>query len=133
DRSNEERANPWLRLDREQRGDGAATTGGAALVPVIADASSLTYVLHKGLGDEITIEQNGRPIRLRVVAALADSILQGELVMSDVHFKSLFPDEPRYRMLLVEAPADGVSELVRRLEDRLSDFGADATSTAERL
>ena len=79
--------------------------------PVIADANSMTYVLHKGLGDEIVIEQDGRPIRLRLVAALADSILQGELVMSDAHFKSLFPDQPGYRMLLVEAPAARVSDL----------------------
>ena len=133
DRSDEKRANPWLLLERDQRDDAETTPAGAPIVPVIADANSLTYVLHKGLGDEITIEQNGRPIRLRVVAALADSVLQGELVMSDAHFKSLFPDEPGYRMLLVEAPADGVSDLVRLLEDRLSDFGADATSTAERL
>ena len=95
DRSDEERANPWLLLEREQRDDGAVTPAGAPIVPVIADANSLTYVLHKGLGDEITIEQNGRPIRLRVVAALADSVLQGELVMSDAHFKSLFPGRTR--------------------------------------
>jgi ABC-type lipoprotein release transport system permease subunit len=134
DRSDEERVNPWLLLEREQRDDeGEATPAGAPIVPVIADANSLTYVLHKGLGDEVTFELNGRPIRLRVVAALADSVLQGELVMSDAHFKSLFPDEPGYRMLMIEAPADRAPDLARVIEDRLSDFGADATSTTERL
>jgi putative ABC transport system permease protein len=64
---------------------------------------------------------------------LADSVLQGELVMSDAHFKALFPDEPGYRMLLVEAPGDGIADLGRVIEERLSDFGADAQSTAERL
>jgi hypothetical protein len=36
-------------------------------------------------------------------------------------------------MLLIEAPADRVPELTSLIEDRLSDFGADARSTAERL
>jgi hypothetical protein len=39
----EERANPWLLLDREFA-DGA--------IPVIADANSMTYVLHMKLGDD---------------------------------------------------------------------------------
>ena len=38
DRSDEERANPWLLLVREQRDDA---------IPVIADANSMTYVLHR--------------------------------------------------------------------------------------
>ena len=33
-------------------------------MPVIADANSMTYVLHKALGDDIVIEQDGRPVRL---------------------------------------------------------------------
>src|SRR5439155_16134103 len=41
-----ERANPWLTLNREL---------GSSTVPIIADASSMTYVLHKSLGDEIVI------------------------------------------------------------------------------
>src|SRR6185295_17669177 len=53
----EERDNPWLLLNRELP-DGA--------VPVIGDANSLTYVLHRKLGDEILVSQtNGEPVRLR--------------------------------------------------------------------
>ena len=72
-----ERANPWLLLNRDMSGDGPVT------VPVIADANSMTYVLHKSLGDEIVVDRGGQPLRLRLVAALADSIFQGELLMSD--------------------------------------------------
>ena len=61
------------------------------IVPVIADANSMTYVLHKKLGDDIAINRNGRPITLRVVAALNDSFLQGELLMSDANFRRCFP------------------------------------------
>ena len=69
---------------------------------MIADANSMTYVLHQALGDEIVIDRGGRPIRLRLVAALADSIFQGELLMSEANFLRLFPEQEGYRFLLVE-------------------------------
>ena len=69
--------------DREEA-DGA--------VPVIADANSMTYVLHKQLGEDMVIKRGGREIRLRLVGALRDSIFQGELLMSQANFIRLFPD-----------------------------------------
>jgi hypothetical protein len=122
--TDEERANPWLLLDR-------ADAAGA--VPVIADANSMTYVLHRGLGDEILLNRGGRTIRLRIVGALRDSIFQGELLMSDANFQRLFPDQAGYRFLLAEAPLERRDEIARLMEDALADFGADATGTAERL
>jgi ABC-type lipoprotein release transport system permease subunit len=119
-----ETSNPWLLLERDL-GDGA--------VPVAGDANSLTYVLHKAVGDEITFDHGGRPIRLRIVAALSDSIFQGELVMSEANFLTLFPEQEGYQFLLVDAPADRIEATSAAIEDRLADFGADAASTAARL
>jgi hypothetical protein len=124
-RSDEERANPWLLLLREQA-DGA--------IPVIADANSMTYVLHRAIGDELVMDgPGGRPVRLRLVAALADSILQGELVMSEANFLELFPGLDGYKLLLVSAPVEQTNEVLAAVEDRLADAGADATPTGERL
>jgi hypothetical protein len=121
--SNEaERANPWLLLHREEP-DGA--------VPVIADANSMTYVLHRKLGEDIVIPRGERSIRLRLVAALDDSIFQGELLMSQANFLKLFPEEEGYRFLLIETPPEHAA--ASAIEEALSDFGADAKSTAERL
>jgi len=119
-----ERANPWLLLARQEP-DGA--------VPVIADANSMTYVLHRELGDDIVITRGSREIRLRLVAALRDSIFQGELLMSQARFLELFPDEQGYRFLLVDAPVDRAAATAAAVEEALVDFGADATLTAERL
>jgi ABC-type antimicrobial peptide transport system permease subunit len=116
-----ERVNPWLLLD-QQLGDGA--------LPVIADANSLTYVLHLKLGDEITVNaSDGSPVRLRIVAALADSVFQGELLMSETNFKRLFPDQEGYRFFLIEGPLAAAAAL----EEKLSDFGFDAIGTEEKL
>ena len=54
--------NPWKLLEH-------ATSDGA--IPVIADSTSMNYVLHRALGEEIVIRSGGRPVRLRIVAALA--------------------------------------------------------------
>jgi putative ABC transport system permease protein len=117
-------ANPWLLLNRTEP-DGA--------VPVIADANSMTYVLHRALGEDIVITRGGREIRLRLVAALRDSIFQGELLMSQANFTRLFPEQEGYQVLLVEAPLDQAGAVSASVEDALVDFGADATGTAERL
>jgi hypothetical protein len=123
--SPEEARNPWLLLDREDD-DGA--------IPVIADANSITYVLHKRVGDTIVLDTVGtEPVQLRLVAALADSVLQGELVMSEKHFLRLFPDREGYQFLLIETPATNQADVAQRIEDRLADFGADAVGTADRL
>ena len=44
----------------------------------------------------------GLPIRLRLVAALRDSMLQGELVISDANFLRAFPAVEGYRFFLVD-------------------------------
>ena len=113
-------ANPWALLNREFP-DGA--------IPVIADANSLTYVLHLKVGDDLVVDQ----LRLRIVGALSDSIFQSELLMSDKNFVRLFPNEQGYRFFLLETPAENSSAVAATLEDRLSDFGFDAQSTTDRL
>ena len=119
-----ERANPWLLLRRTEP-DGA--------VPVIADANSMTYVLHRRLGEDIVIAHAGRQVRLRLVAALRDSIFQGELLMAPGRFVELFAEQEGYQVLLAEAPPGEVAALAGRIEEALADYGADATSTAQRL
>ncbi len=42
----------------------------------------MQYVLHVGVGDAFSIDTGGeRPLVLRFVGALGDSVLQGELVI----------------------------------------------------
>lgn len=123
--SNEEAVNPWLLLNREFS-DGA--------VPVIADANSLTYVLHLKVGDDFIMQHGDRSLRLRVVAALADSVFQSELLISEPNFLRLFPDQQGYRFFLIDVPnMDRSADVTAALEDRLADFGFDVQPTAERL
>jgi hypothetical protein len=123
--NDEEKSNPWQLLNH-------AFPDGA--VPVIADANSLTYVLHLKLGDDLNLETGNGSIRLRLVGSLADSVFQSELLMGEANFIRLFPDQQGYRFFLIDTPAHEQSNAIAtRLEDRLSDFGFDVQATSERL
>lgn len=123
--SNEEKQNPWLLLDR-QFPDGA--------VPVIADANSMTYVLHLKLGEDFVLNRPDGPVHLRLVGALTDSIFQSEFLVAEKQFLRLFPEQQGYRFFLIDAPESATpTAIAATLEDRLSDFGFDVVPTAERL
>ncbi|MCA1567494.1 MAG: FtsX-like permease family protein [Acidobacteria bacterium] len=120
-----ERANPWLLLERDLP-EGA--------IPVIADANSLAYVLHRKLGEEIVLnEGTDHALRLRFVAALSDSLFQSELLMSERNFLRAFPEQEGYRFFLLDAAPEKGASVAALLESRLSDFGFDATGAGERL
>jgi putative ABC transport system permease protein len=123
--TDEERANPWLLLNR-RFDDGA--------IPAIADQTSLTYVFHLSVGDifEFT-PQGGDPVRLRIVGTLADSVLQSELIIGERDFVRLFPTHEGYRVWMIDAPAQHAADITTLLEDRLSDFGLDVVDTRARL
>lgn len=127
--TDEERANPWRILERP-------VTDGP--IPVIADATSLQYVLHAKVGDRFSMDIGaGAPLELQFVGAIQDTILQGELVMAEEHFVRFFPAQQGYRYFLIDAPGVTTIEDAGRLagvfEQELTTFGFDAVTASERL
>ena len=126
DRSDDERANPWLLLERA-----AAPTGA---IPVDRRRQLDDLRPAQAVGDDIVITRNGRRIRLRLVAALADSVLQGELIMSEANFlRAVSRARRAIGSCWSTCRRHGRPRCRRHVEDRLSDFGADATPAAQRL
>ena len=123
--TDEERANPWRLLDRRFP-DGA--------IPAIADATSLTYVFHLAVGDDLVIERPGAPpVTLRMVGALRDSIFQSELLIAERDFVGLFPRLDGYRFLLADTGALDAHAAAAALERAMADYGLDAEATTARL
>jgi ABC-type antimicrobial peptide transport system permease subunit len=120
--SPEEKANPWLLLER-------APAGGA--IPAIADAGSLQYILKKRLGDTMTLAGTG--VTVRFVGALSPGLFQGELLVGEASFLGAFPREAGYRFFLVDTPAAEAPRVTTALESALSDFGFDAAPVRDRL
>ena len=117
--------NPWQLLEQDLPG---------GVIPVIADANSMQYVLHLKLGDELVLNPEGEsPLRLRLVGALRDSLFQSELLMSEKHFLRAFPRIDGFRVFLMETPPETIQEVTAVLEDRLSDHGFDIVPAAVKL
>jgi hypothetical protein len=118
-------ASPWTLLDQELP-DGE--------VPAIVDQTTLVYVLHLQVGDAFSFAPDGvNSVTLRIVAALADSVLQSEIIIGERQFVRLFPRHEGYRVWLIDAPAERAPELAATLEDRLADSGLDTVDTRVRL
>src|SRR6266852_4273128 len=113
-------ANPWLLLESEPADP---------VIPAIADATSMTYALHLKLGEELVLDQT----RFRIVAALQDSLFQGELLISEKNFLRLFPDVEGYRFFLLNVPPARAYELTGVLEAALADYGFEIQPTEARL
>lgn len=160
-KSEEEKANPWRLLGGEPN----ETTRTKEManddpIPAIGDFNTVMWILHSKLGGIVEIEDAaGRPARLRIVALLKGSALQGELIVSDANFLRLFPlDEGREVFLIEEAvgapcgtPSRGAPTasasstpprpddlararaLAATLESGLGPWGFDAVPTQERI
>lgn len=123
----DQRANPWLLLTADDSIQQA--------VPMVIDANTAQYSLHlRGVGAVYATQDPqlaGR--QFQVAGLLANSILQGDLIVSEATFRQLYPDVSGYRMLLVDAPDERVAEVQATLERALSDLGCDAQTTGQRL
>jgi ABC-type antimicrobial peptide transport system permease subunit len=107
---------------------------GMGEIPAIGDANSIQWALGKKVGDTIDyVDEQGRAFKLRLVGAVANSILQGSLLIDEAEFVKRFPDESGYRMFLMDAPSNSVSQVSATLSRALQDVGLELTPAAERL
>lgn len=125
--------NPWELLEDELAPD---------VIPAIGDYNSVQWILHLGLGDELSIQNElGGQLKLRLVGVLQRSIFQSELLISEANFKKYFPSRSGYAYFLIQGPsasdpvvsAESAKRIGQTLESTLDDYGLDVTSTAEKL
>ncbi|HJP01249.1 MAG TPA: ABC transporter permease [Planctomycetota bacterium] len=115
----------WLALE---------TVAPDGAVPAIGDQASITWAMHKQVGDTILYtDERGRPFRVRIVGAVASSILQGNLLIAESAFERLFPSQSGHRMFLIDAPFERAPAVAGELGRALEDVGLEVTSAAARL
>jgi putative ABC transport system permease protein len=113
-----------LRSSAEETGEVAA----------IGDANSLEWALGKKVGDTLDYtDTKGQTFKLRIVGAVANSILQGSLIIDEKAFLQRFPDESGYRMFLLNAPSNGLTKTSATLSRALQDVGLELTPAVQRL
>jgi ABC-type antimicrobial peptide transport system permease subunit len=90
--------------------------------------------LGKKLGETLDyIDEQGRTFKLRLVGAVANSILQGNLIIDEAQFVKRFPGVSGYQFFLLDAPSNRISEVSHVLSRALQDKGLELTSTIQRL
>jgi len=116
---------PWRLLQRPL---------GPGVVPAVADFGSATWILHLGLGDELTIDdERGEPLRLRIVGLLERSLFQSEILISEASFLEHFPGRSGDAYFLIDAPPGQAAAVSELLERELAEFGFDVSTTRDRL
>ena len=125
--------NPWELLEDELE---------PGVIPAIGDYNSVQWILHLGLGDELSIQDElGEPLKLRLVGVLQRSLFQSELLIAEANFKKHFPSQSGYAYFLIQTPpipnpagyAESAEHIGHTLEKTLDDYGLDVTSATEKL
>ncbi len=130
----EMRQKPWMALKSGEfypkYGPPLATNEVAA----IGDANSIQWAMKKKVGDTIDyVDERGQPFKVRIVGAVANSILQGQLIIDEAEFVKRFPSESGYRMFLIDAPSNAVTQVSATLSRALQDVGLELTPAVTRL
>jgi len=115
---------PWLLLSRSGEGE----------VPAIGDQASIQWALGKKVGDTLDYtDERGQVFKIRLVASVANSILQGNLLIGEDEFRARFTHEEGYRMFLIDAPSNRVGKISAALSRALQDLGLELTPASRRL
>ncbi|MEM6455247.1 MAG: ABC transporter permease, partial [Acidobacteriota bacterium] len=123
--------NPWRLLERDLGVDPAT---GAPIVPVIGDANSTQWILRLPLGDDLTLRNaRGETVQLRLVATLATSVFQRELLLAEDQLLRHFPATEGFGAFLFDVPADAAGDVGAALERDLAPYGFDVVETRARL
>jgi ABC-type antimicrobial peptide transport system permease subunit len=109
-------------------------SGAGNEVPAIGDANSIQWALHQNVGDTIDYsDESERTFKLHLVGAIANSMLQGNLIIDEADFVKLFPRESGYKMFLIDAPTNKVAQVSEKLSRALQDVGLQIIPAVERL
>lgn len=127
-KTDDEKKNAWRLLQKHET---AAAANVKAPIPVVLDKNTAMYSLqlYGGIGQEFALEYDRvGSVTFEVVGLVANSILQGNLLVSEAELLSRFPDVSGYRMFLAKTPTNA-QESVDLLESTFGDEGLDAKST----
>ena len=120
-----ERANPWQLLLQPQD-DGA--------IPVIVEQNTAMWMLKTPVGGILTQpDGDGRPVRLRIVGTLQDSVFQSEILLSDGDFRRLYPRQEGFRIFLLDTPEADSSAVTALLETGFAANGMTVSTTMSRV
>jgi len=117
--------NPWMVL---------AKSLPEGQVPAVADLTVIVWGLGKAVGDTlIYTDEKGDTFNLKLVGGLANSVFQGNIIISEETFIQKYPSSSGYRIFLLDAPPENVAEVRDNLTWAMQDQGLDLVPASTRL
>ncbi len=122
----------WLLL--KEQGNGQNSPQAEDEIPAVGDENSILWAMGKKVGDTVDYtDERGRSFKLRLVGALANSVLQGNLIIDEAEFVKRFPGESGYRMFLLDMPSNVLTKASATMTRALQDEGLELTPAVKRL
>lgn len=121
---------PWLAL-----GEVASGTESDP-IPVVIDQNTAMWSLQlrSGVGEACSFTYDDRDVFFKVVGLLSNTVLQGQLLISETNFQSVFPKISGYSKYLIRVPDSAkIDRVASVFESRLGDVGMDLSSTRDVL
>lgn len=104
------------------------------VIPGVADLTVIIWGLGMSVGDTLTyVDEKGAEFKIKLMAGLANSILQGNVIISEKYFLNRYPSISGYRFMLVDAPGHEREALSQTISHAMQDEGLDLYSAAARL
>jgi ABC-type antimicrobial peptide transport system permease subunit len=114
---------PWLTLNKTLAGD---------VIPAIADQTVIQWGLMKSVGDTLNYKtEDGHNLKLKLVGGLANSIFQGNVLISEAHFNRAFPSVSGSNVFLVDVK--DTASVVSDLQSGMRNYGPEISRATDRL
>ncbi len=131
-----DRSDPWSSLEGspDDTGNQAQQESTMPVIPAIADQAVIQWGLNKRVGDTlIYTNERGEEIGLLLTGGLANSIFQGNVIVSEENFLKHFPSVSGSSFFLIDAPRDQQEEISEELAFIFRDHGWEMTTAVDRL
>jgi len=114
---------PWLTLNK---------TLADEVIPAIADQTVIQWGLMKSVGDTLLYKtEDGKDLKLKLVGGLANSIFQGNVLISESHFNRAFPSVSGSNVFLVDVK--DTASVVSDFQSGFRNYGPEISRTTDRL
>jgi len=105
-----------------------------SVIPGVVDQSVLVWNMNKAVGDSLAyIDENGETFYIKIVGGLANTVLQGKIIISESAFIQRYPSISGYRLFLVDVPFERTDEVQADISWAMQDQGLDLMTAPSRL
>jgi putative ABC transport system permease protein len=104
------------------------------VIPGFADLTVIKWGLGKSVGDTLIYkDESGKPLKIKLMGGLDNSIFQGNILISDSLFRIYYPSAGGSKVMLVDGSFSKRQAISDELEQVFRDYGMVVTPTSQRL